>query len=758
LVEGGYIATCRHVWRIATEAAAKIESNIPLQVEVEYPRSRQDDGTERRRAGLVDACNVSGGLPPDLVLLLPDTIPTSGVRVLPLASHERFEVGDGYAITARVEDNPNSPRDVKIKGSIADHQDTNGRREFTGSNASGYWFHRGSSGSPVFVQGGEQVAGIVSLSELDANESRIRLQEAFIVPGTTIRSYLVKLKATPVAHGQQLGIAELQPVLEVLGLQDMPLPDVPARLKDFIIGARARAAEEVRPSDDRPDIEATIAAARAKLGQLDAAGAHAVLGAKIAELEEILRQRLIPLLGERAAIQQLSFDHSGAKATLGQMLALDRDRVSDWITLARLEQRTGSLSQAAVAAQAALDAARRTDNPQDEGGSLNEIGDVLVAGGNLLEALKAFRDGLAIADRLAKADPGNAKRQRELSVSYDRVGDVLWARGELSKALKSYRAGLVIAERLAKADPDNAGWQRDLSISYNKIGDVLVDRGELPKALKSYREGFGIADRLTKVDPTNADWQHDLSASYVKIGDVYKAQENWPEALTSYRTGLVIVERLAKADLGNVGWQRDLSVSYNKIGDVLADQGDLADALKSFCDALAVRDRLVKADPGNAGWRRDLSVSYDRVGEVLVRQVNLPEALKSFREGLAIRQSLVMLDAGHAGWQRDLSVSFDNVGDVLKAQGKQSQALKSFRDGFAIADHLAKTDPENAGWQHDLAAAHWKLAINGDDAATRFVAIVEILRKLDLKNELAPKQGELLTMAKNELAKLQRPG
>jgi hypothetical protein len=40
--------------------------------------------------------------------------------------------------------------------------------------------------------------------------------------------------------------------------------------------------------------------------------------------------------------------------------------------------------------------------------------------------------------------------------------------------LKSYRDGLAIADRMAKADPGNAGWQRDLSVSYNEVADVLV--------------------------------------------------------------------------------------------------------------------------------------------------------------------------------------------------------------------------------------------------------------------------------------------
>ena len=66
-------------------------------------------------------------------------------------------------------------------------------------------------------------------------------------------------------------------------------------------------------------------------------------------------------------------------------------------------------------------------------------------------------------------------------MSYNKVGDVLVAQGDLPGALKSYRDSLAIAERLAKADPGNAGWQRDLSVSYSKIGDVLVAQGDCPR-------------------------------------------------------------------------------------------------------------------------------------------------------------------------------------------------------------------------------------------------------------------------------------
>ena len=68
----------------------------------------------------------------------------------------------------------------------------------------------------------------------------------------------------------------------------------------------------------------------------------------------------------------------------------------------------------------------------------------------------------------------------------------------------SAQAGLVvgpgpgaIAQGLAKSDPGNAGWQRDLFVSHIKIGDVLRAQGNLPAALDAYIFGSAPTWQLT---------------------------------------------------------------------------------------------------------------------------------------------------------------------------------------------------------------------------------------------------------------------
>jgi len=304
---------------------------------------------------------------------------------------------------------------------------------------------------------------------------------------------------------------------------------------------------------------------------------------------------------------------------------------------------------------------------------------------------------------LAKATPDDANYQGSLALADIEVGNVLVAQGNLTGALASYRDSLAIMERLTKADPGSTDWQRDLSISYEKVGDVLVTQGSLFEAIVSYMRSGTILERLVQSDPGNTLWQLDLSVAYEELGDVGAAEGFLPLALFSYRESLPIRERLAKSDPSNAGWQRNLSVLYGKVGDVLKAQGNLTDALQSSRDSLAISERLAKADPSNAGWQRDLSISYERVGDVLLAQGNLPDALESYRDSLAIQERLAKSDPGNAGWQRDVAVSHAKVASVLLKSGQAAEARQHLAAGREIMAKLVAQFPDWSQWKEDLA-------------------------------------------------------
>ena len=126
----------------------------------------------------------------------------------------------------------------------------------------------------------------------------------------------------------------------------------------------------------------------------------------------------------------------------------------------------------------------------------------------------------------------------------DKIGDALGAQGELPKALEAFRESLAIAERLAKADPTNAGRQRDLSVAYEKVGNVLKEQKNWPEALKAYLDSFAIRERLVKADPGNAVWQRDLSLSNERLGEVLMKDGKTAEAVAAFERALGIYDML----------------------------------------------------------------------------------------------------------------------------------------------------------------------------------------------------------------------
>jgi tetratricopeptide (TPR) repeat protein len=88
----------------------------------------------------------------------------------------------------------------------------------------------------------------------------------------------------------------------------------------------------------------------------------------------------------------------------------------------------------------------------------------------------AAKQALEYFDQRAGAEETPEAARKRL-VALGNIGDVWQAQGERQAALDVYEKALAIAERLAAQDPGNAGWQRDVSLSYIRIGGCPPRRG-----------------------------------------------------------------------------------------------------------------------------------------------------------------------------------------------------------------------------------------------------------------------------------------
>ena len=153
--------------------------------------------------------------------------------------------------------------------------------------------------------------------------------------------------------------------------------------------ARFNAGDEIGALTVLDNLRAARDAARQKRADIESAAE----GRRIATLALEARNR-----GKLATAQVI--------ARYEEVTRLDPAVHWDWVELGRLYTDAGNLPAALRAARSAADTA---ENDRDRSVALDAIGDVQVAQGDLPAALTSYRASLAIRERLAKADPGNAE-------------------------------------------------------------------------------------------------------------------------------------------------------------------------------------------------------------------------------------------------------------------------------------------------------------------------------------------------------------
>jgi|GEM_PF-3117158 len=128
--------------------------------------------------------------------------------------------------------------------------------------------------------------------------------------------------------------------------------------------------------------------------------------------------------------------------------------------------------------------------------------------------------------------PPNAWWERNIAVSLEKLGDLAVAHGDLTAAMRSFAESKAIRERHAASYPANARYQSYLSTSLNKLGDLAMAQGDTAGALRCFSESKVIRERLAASDPADAALQHDLSVSLTKLHELAVTQGDTRGSLT----------------------------------------------------------------------------------------------------------------------------------------------------------------------------------------------------------------------------------
>jgi len=183
-------------------------------------------------------------------------------------------------------------------------------------------------------------------------------------------------------------------------------------------------------------------------------------------------------------------------------------------------------------------------------GTYGYMSGVYSAEGDLEQAIASQTKSRDIMEQLLRQIPENAIYQEFTYEGYYWIGHYQQKAGRLTDARKNFDKAFTGFDRLAKADPADARAQQYLSDCYRSIGQLLTARGKINEGLTKIQYALRISQKLKQSDPSNIDKLTDIAYAQAAMADAYaalaqssptsrpSAAEKWLQARQWYESSL----------------------------------------------------------------------------------------------------------------------------------------------------------------------------------------------------------------------------
>jgi tetratricopeptide (TPR) repeat protein len=272
--------------------------------------------------------------------------------------------------------------------------------------------------------------------------------------------------------------------------------------------------------------------------------------------------------------------------------------------------------------------------------TLGDIARILVAKGEVNEALRMHQERLTVFERLGDT--------RSRAVTLGDIARILVSKGEVVEALRMHQESLTVFEQLGDA--------RERAVTLGDIARILVSKGEVDEALRMHKERLKVFERLGE-DSARAVTLGDIARILVSKGEV-------DEALRMHQERLTVFERLGDA--------RSRAVTLGEIARILFSNGEVNEALRMHQELLTVFERL--------GYASARAVTLGDIARILISKGEVDEALRIHKEQIAVYEQL--------GDTRERAVALGDIARILVANGEVDEALRMHKERLNVFERL----------------------------------------------------------------------
>lgn len=321
--------------------------------------------------------------------------------------------------------------------------------------------------------------------------------------------------------------------------------------------------------------------------------------------------------------------------------------------------------------------------------------------GHATQAEEAWRQAIAIWERLGTTFPGVSAYQEKLLESYPGLSYQLMLSGRHQERLTVARKGLTVALQLTKDYPTTLGRQRLVAQAHSNLGIALCKNRQWAESEKHHRQAVALRHQIAEQFPDQLSDREGLAHAYHWLGQLLLNANKLDEAEHELRRCLALREQIAansSSDMGDVTHLQAYTSNLGRLAHIkaymsyaLKAQGKLHEAKGFASEAVAHREQLIVDFPNDVQHIRRLAVNYEFLADLLAAMGRLDECETILKQWVDLFEKPDFPQAlrnangtGEANYR---------LGLVYHAMGRAAQSVYQFRLAFTDLERRLTESP-----------------------------------------------------------------
>jgi serine/threonine-protein kinase len=324
--------------------------------------------------------------------------------------------------------------------------------------------------------------------------------------------------------------------------------------------------------------------------------------------------------------------------------------------------------------------------------ALHLIGEIAEQRGQLQEAARLFQRAADSTAALLQRAPRDAQRVFDHAQSVYWVGYIARQRGEREQAGQAFREYVALADRMVALDPDKVEWRMEQAMARQNLGVWHLDSDRPKEALALLEQVRPVWTGLLRQRP---EVGMELSQALGFVARAHEMLGDPQAALVANEDKLRALAHVPAGAGGNRSVEVTRSTAHSDVARLALDLGDAAHAEPASRAGVALLDQLTQRDPANLNWRRRSVAQHLLLLNVLLALGKRDEALALWPstrdEGASLLQRA---DGGDKSRQLGLAGALLVMRQRLEANVTEAEfeAYLASNRGFAQSGNM--TDPD----------------------------------------------------------------